>query len=124
MEQDTDAQLSLWINGAQRDGDPIQAMALIRFGYDLTGQQDDPAAGTIVWTSDPTGYFTNAANANTWARFTSGTFTPTSDTISVWLWVEGGDSPDGVRAYFDDLSLITEDVPPPASVQETWEVYR
>ena len=89
--------------------------AILGFGYDLTGNNLDPTAGTIVWNNtinaDPEGGF------DTWIDYQLGSITSDNDCIAVWLWCDasGQFETQGVRVDFDDLQIVSgEPVPQPA----------
>ena len=88
--------------------------AILGFGYDLTGNNLDPTAGTIVWNNtinaDPEGGF------DTWIDYQLGSITSDNDCIAVWLWCDasGQFETQGVRVDFDDLQIVSgEPVPQP-----------
>ena len=115
--------LSLWINVSDSSGttladaNPIDPGPIVKFGVDATAQNTDPEATTILWNTNPTQYFSTPGNENTWQTFDTPMFRATTDTVSVWLWVQG-DSLVGVDARFDDLHVKTSADP------RRWRMYR
>ena len=81
--------------------------AILSFGYDLTGNDLDVLAETIVWNStlnaDPEGGF------DTWLDYQLGPITSDNDCIAVWLWCDasGQFETQGVLIDFDDLQIVS-----------------
>jgi hypothetical protein len=117
--------INLWLNAADSFGsflvDVIPAPAdpgpIVKFGVDPSGQNDTSDATSVQWNESPTAHFSTEGNQGVWAWFESDEFRPTSNTVSVWLWVRGDDQV-GVDARFDDLEI--------ESLLDTrnWQLYR
>jgi len=117
-----DYTLSIWVNASDSSGSLLtnpnpDPGPMIQFGVDPSAQTLDSTAQTIQWNSDPTQYFSTLGNENTWQQFSTAQFRTTTDTVSVWLWVQG-DRTVGVSALFDDLTLNTN------VGSSHWELYR
>ena len=101
--------MTLWVSASDSSGSALtnpnpDPGPIVKFGLDLTAQNTDPLAESVQWNTEPTGVFSTPGQENTWRRFSITYFRPTSDTVSVWLWVEG-DYNVGVDAKFDDLDV-------------------
>jgi len=110
VEPDKVYRITLWISASDSSGtvltDPNPDPGpVVKFGVDPTAQTDDPSTESIRWTTAPTAYFSVPGRENTWHQFTSPVFRATTDTVSVWLWVQG-DANVGVDARFDDLDAM------------------
>jgi hypothetical protein len=101
-----------FLSNADPDPGPV-----VKFGVDPTAQTADPDAPSLLWNNDATQYFSTPGQQNTWHEFASPMFRPTTDTVSVWLWIEG-DKDIGVSAKFDDLTLNG------IAGSGRWELYR
>jgi hypothetical protein len=93
--------------GKVRSSWPADVERNCQVGYDLTGQDTDPKAATIVWESLP-------AVHSIWVDYKAGPIRPARDTISVWLrgWAKSA-SGTPFKADFDEFSLhrVRTDVP-------------
>lgn len=102
--------MTMWISASDSQGAVLtnpnaDPGPVVKFGLDLTGQNTDPLASSIEWNTEPTGVFSTPGMENTWQQFTMPYRRPTTDTVSVWLWVQG-DFEAGVDAAFDDLEMV------------------
>lgn len=78
---------------------PVDDVHQACIGYDPTGQDADPKAATIVWTTLPNAW-------GVWEDYLSPPIRPASDTISVWLRGRTTFTADHTfEADFDDLAL-------------------
>lgn len=95
------------LSGNVRSSWPVDDQHQCYVGYDPTGQEEDPKADTIVWTTLPEVH-------GVWVPFMSDPIRPAADAISVWLRGRTTSTADfPFKADFDDFALHRVQTEPP-----------